>query len=112
MKFVLSCTQAEELPRYIDLIRENIPDMLETWIISGHNHVFEPDGTYTEIPFKYKEFVINLNRASDIVYFAQHIVFGTIRIRPFDHYVDWNTIILDDDAMKEIYTAPEIIIGI
>ena len=74
MKFVLSCTQVEELPRYIDLIRENIPDMLETWIISGHNHVFEPDGTYTEIPFKYKEFVINLNKASDIVYFAQHII--------------------------------------
>lgn len=112
MKFILNCVRIEETAEYIEQIRKIAPDILETHLISGYTRKMESDGRYVDIPFKYKEFVVNLDTAAEIVFFAQHVIFDCIRIRPFDTYVDWNTVILDDDKMKEIYTAPEIIIGI
>lgn len=112
MKFVLNCANIEETAEYIEQIRKNAPDILETHLISGYVRKMEGDGNYVDVPFKYKEFTVNLDSAAEVIYFAQYVIFGNIKIRPFDSYVDWNTIILDDDRMKEIYTAPEIIIGI
>ena len=112
MKFVLNCIRAEETTEYIKQIRKIAPDILETHLISGYTRKMESDGRYVDIPFKYNEYVINLNTAAEIVYFAQHVIYECVRIRPFDGYVDWDMVILDDDKMKEIYTAPEIIIGV
>lgn len=108
MKFILTTQSNAEYEEMAELVKRFDPDIIKQEIISGNGEFLERDGTYTIVPFNYTEWVLDIQKSSEILYLAQHVFKRKIEIRPFTADVNWNEIFLDDDAMKEIYTAPKI----
>ena len=108
MKFILATQNNAEYDEMVELVKCFDPDIIKQETISGNGEFLERDGTYTVTPFNYTEWVLDIQKSSEIVYLAQHVFKRKVEICPFTADVNWNEIILDDDAMKEIYTAPEL----
>lgn len=108
MKFILATQNNAEYVEMVELVRRFDPDLIKQEAISGKGKFLERDGTYTINPFSYTVWVLDIQKPSEIVYLAQHVFKRKIEICPFTADVNWNEIILDSEAMKVIYTAPEI----
>lgn len=108
MKFILVTQNNAEYDEMIELVKRFDPDIIKQEIMSGNGEFLERDGTYTIVPFYYTVWVLDIQKSSEIVYLAQHVFKRKIEICPFTADVNWNEIVLDDEAMKEIYTAPEL----
>ena len=108
MKFILATQNNAEYDEMVELVKRFDPDIIKQETISGNGEFLERDGTYTVTPFNYTEWVLDIQKSSEIVYLAQHVFKRKVEICPFTADVNWNEIILDNDAMKEIYTAPEL----
>lgn len=108
MKFILTTQNNAEYDEMVKLAERFDPDIIRQEIISGNGVFLERDGTYTIVPFSYTVWALDIQKAFEIVYLAQHVFKRKVEICPFTADVNWNEIVLDDDAMREIYTAPEI----